>query len=354
MAAADSVNLTSLTDHRRVLSLWKGVIVAGLLIFAGLLVFSYFVLNAPSITHNAAEYKRAEAALGFSELGGLVLSVLALFRYVNVKNKYHELVFRQFVADNRWTVKRKFDLSKVPSILLGAGEDYEQGFGFDGTHSGRSFNCLIFEYVATDSKSRRFICLGFKLLKPYPMIVIDNRRNDHKLRHHDSDLPDRIPNGVELTLEGYFNKYYRVSTTKGDEQETLEVLTPEFMAALEDHVNDKVDVEISNKDLFLIYEADYYSEQSITSLFDMADVVLGKLDKLSKTWLASSKSQQNAVSESAETARHKLIFRSDWISAIAFLVLFVVFVLLMISHIKTEQPCTQTDPCYPAPTFHGD
>jgi len=349
MPAAASVNLTSLSDHRRVLSLWRCIIVAGLLIFADLLVLSYFVLNAPSIAHNATLYKRAEASLGFSELGGLVLSALALFRYVNVKNKYRERVFHQFVADNGWTPKKKFDLGKVPSILLGAGEDYEQGYGFDGAYNGHAFNCLIFEYVATDSKTRRFMCMSFKLPKPYPMIIMDNRRNDHKLRRYGSDLPDRIPNGVELTLEGYFNKYYRISTTKGDEQETLEVLTPEFMAALEDHVGDKVDVEISDKRLFLIYEADYYSEQNVTSLFSTADIVLNKLSKLSKTWLASSKSQEAAVAKSAETARHKLIFRSDWISAVTFLIIFVTFIMLMISHIKTEQSCTQSDPCYPTP-----
>ena len=237
---------------------------------------------------------------------------------------------------------------------MGAGEDYEQGYGFNGSYNGHAFNCLIFEYVATDSKTRRFICPSFKLPKPYPMIIIDNRRNDHKFRRYGSDLPDRVPNGVGLTLEGYFNRYYRVSTTKGDEQETLEVLTPEFMAALEDHVTVKVDVEISDKSLFLIYEADYYSEQNVTALFNMADIVLNKLGKLSKTWLASSKSQEDAVAESAEKARHKLIFRSDWISAVALLLIFIAFIVLMVSRINSETACSQYDPCYPVPTFHGE
>src|SRR6266851_4711896 len=112
----------------------------------------------------------------------------------------------------------------------------------------------MFQFDASDSQTRRFICLSFKLPKAYPMVVIDNWLNDHRYRRQDSDLPDRIPNGVALSLEGDFNKYYRVSTTKGSEREAIQLLSPDLMASLEDEAINKVDIEINAKELFLIYE----------------------------------------------------------------------------------------------------
>lgn len=348
MVITELINMSALSEHRKILNVWLGIILAGLLFFAGILVLSYFVLNAPGISQGAERYQRAQQVLGISELGGLVLSALAYLRYVTVKNKYHKQVFDRFVADNGWTPHKKYGMDKIASTILGTGEDYEQGYGFDGTFDGRPFSCLIFEFIASDAKARRYICLSFTLPKAYPMIVISNKLNDHRLRHLGDPL-GRMPKGVELTLEGDFSEYFRVSTSEGDEQETLEVLSPDFMAALEDHAVDRVDIEISDKKLFLVYEADYYSEQNVAAIFTAADTVLGKLDRLSKTWLASSKDEEQVIAQSADAARHHLIFRADWAAVIVFIVLLVAFLILMVSYAKTVPPCTATNPCYQLP-----
>ena len=346
MISEKLINLSALTEHRKILRLWLSVVAAGLVIFAGMLLLSYFVLNAPSITHEATRYRRAEQALGIAELGGVILSVLAYLRYLTVKNNYHDLVFDQFVKDNGWMAKKKYGMDSIASTLLSVGESYEQGFGFDGTYDGRPFSCLIFEYIATDSKTRRYICLSFHLSKSYPMIVIDNKRNNHRMPGN-TDPIERIAGGVELNLEGDFNHFYNVSTVKGEQKEAMIVLSPDFMATLEDHASDKVDIEIGNKRLFLVYDADYYSERNIASIFGVADAALAKFDRLSKTWLASSsKEEKRVISLRADAARRNMIFRFDWVTAVLALVSFVAFVVLMISHIKTEPPCTPSDPCY--------
>jgi hypothetical protein len=336
------INFSAFAEHRKILKAWLSVIFIGLLIFLGLLIASYFILNEPSIAHNHVRYKRAESALGFSELGGLALSVIASFRYLSIKNKYHAQVFEQFVKDNGWKTNKNYEVDKIASILLGAGGSYKEGYSFDGVYNNKDFSCLIFEYVEADTKIQRYICLSFKLTKSYPMIVIDNRLNDHKHGHLSGSLPDHVPNGVELNLEGGFSKNFRVSTVKGYQQKTLEVLTPEFMAALEDNKADRVSLEINNKNVFLIYGADHYSEQNIESLFNMSYVVLNKFDRLSKTWLASSKGEEAMVAESAIAARHKLIFRSDMVGIVASLIIFGVFVALMISMAVSNTDCVQT------------
>jgi len=49
MTATKPTQLTAFTDQKRLLTLWKGVIAAGLLFFGGLLLLSYFLLNSPSV-----------------------------------------------------------------------------------------------------------------------------------------------------------------------------------------------------------------------------------------------------------------------------------------------------------------
>lgn len=348
MTAAKPINYSALTEHRVVLRAWLYMIFAGLFLACALLAASYFVLNAPGITQDVLRYRSWEAVLGIGELAGIALAAVALLRYKTVKNMYHVRVFDQFAKDNGWTVQKKLGIDKVASILLGAGDSYQQGFGLEGVYNGCAFSCLVFEYLAADSSTRRYICLGFTLPKAYPMIIIDNRLNDHRYWRHDSNLPDHIPDGVRLNLEGDFGNYFRISTTKNNERDALQVLSPEFMAALEDTAAHKVDIEMSDKNLYLIYEADNYSQRNLTSLLTTADVVLPQLHGLSKTWMASSKGSEKTMADSAATARHKLIFRSDMVSLMTLLLAFVIFVILMASHLQDASFAASRVICPPA------
>lgn len=346
MSKTKPIKYSALTGQRVILRAWLCVMFAGLIIFCGLLVLSYFVLDAPAVVNDGARYKRWEGAIGIGELSVIALAVLALFRYKAISKEQHRRVFSQFVSDNGWAVQRQFDTDLIASILLGVGESYEQVYGFKGSYNAQAFNCLIYEYINQKSEVKRYICLSFTLPKSYPMMIIDNRLNDHRYWRKGSNLPDRIPHGVRIDLEGDFGNYFRISATKDAEQETLEVLSPDFMTALLDVAMDKVDVEISNRNLFLIYEADNYTERNLTSLFTTADVVLAKLHRLSRTWMASSKDEEKAVALAAVETRHKLIFRSDIVGVVVLLVIFVVFAVLIVSRVQDEPTCTITTPCY--------
>jgi hypothetical protein len=333
MNSNDSVVLSAFTEHKRVLKLWVAVGLAGLLIFLVLLGASYVALNAPTIVSNPYRYKRTEALLGFSELAGLALSALALLRYTNLKYSQRVPMFQQFLSDNKWSLDRKFKLGKVPAVALGDTSNYEENYAFSGEYMGRTFHCLIFEFdTPLSSSTHHLLCLSFKLRKGYPMIVIDNKLNDHGYRRHESNLPSRIPDGVNISLEGNFDKYYRTSTTKSTEQKAVYVLSPDFMIDLVGQVQNKVDIEIEADDLFLIYEADFYTGQNVEALFTVAKVVLSKFDKLSKSWLAASGSnEKTAMAQMAHEARRKLIYRSDYVGMATTLLLMVLLIVLMVS-----------------------
>jgi hypothetical protein len=326
-----SINYSALTEHRRVIKLWFMAIFVGLAIFCCLLVVSYFVLNAPSIADYANRYKRAESTLGFTELGGLALSAIALFRYLNVRSKYRKQVFEQFVKDNSWAHDKQYGDDKVPDMLLSAGESYEEGYTFAGNIGGHTFTCLLFQFVASDSQVRRYICMSFKLSKAYPLIVVGNKRNDHVFRQSEGDLPYQVPNGTELQLEGDFSDDFRVVTTKGDQKHALEVLTPDVMAMIQDYAADRIDVEIEDENMFIMCNADSYTDQNMRALFGLAEGMLPKFDHLSKSWMASSKREEKTIAKTAHDAHHNIIFSVDYVSLAIGLIVVIVGMALMIS-----------------------
>lgn len=103
----------------------------------------------------------------------------------------------------------------------------------------------------------------------------------------------------------------------------------DIMAALVDCAHNKVDIEISDKDLFLIYEDEFYTEQNITALFGTAEVMLEGLLKLSKTWLALGKWEERMISRAARSVRHKLMTGIGPKGLIAFALIVLLFILLM-------------------------
>lgn len=331
MKAPKAINFTAFSSHKRMLRAWAIVAGAGFLLFFGLLALSYLVSNPdPSIAGSDIFYRRNTALFGLAELGCLAVATLAFLRYRDTKGKYRNRIFRQFVAENDWSEVKGFESDRVAGILLGPSSSfYQEEYAFRGVCRGQTFTCLIFQFITGDSQTRRFICLSFRLPKSYPMIILDNRLNDNGYRRGNSNLPDRIPRGVSFELEGGFNNYYSVSTMQGRERAAVQVLPPDIMAALVDCAHNKVDIEISDKDLFLIYEDEFYTEQNITALFGTAEVMLEGLLKLSKTWLALGKWEERMISRAARSVRHKLMTGIGPKGLIAFALIVLLFILLM-------------------------
>jgi len=275
-----------------------------------MLVISYFILGASSVAHSAANYTDAKAIFGIGQVMGIVVACLALMRYTSLRTMQHVLVFNQLVSDNGWTHLKQLQARKIAGMLVAHG-NYEILLPFRAKRKGRTYECSIFEFVTNldeRSPTRRFICMHTRLTKAFPTIVLDNKYNyfDHG---HRSDLTERIPGGVALSLEGDFSDHYDVSTTKGSEREATEVMSPDLMAVFADAADQKIDVEINDKDLFLMCKADFYSEQNLTALFDTADTAVYKLDRLSKTWMASSKEEAEDIKQTARETRQKFLMR---------------------------------------------
>jgi hypothetical protein len=333
------INFTAFYRQTHRLSFWQNIVIASLSFFAALFVLSYFALDSSFATDDHNTYITIEAIFGFSELVALALAATAALRHKSVKARYQNVVFRDFTTDNGWSPIESYNLKTVAAILIGDGMNYSERYAFHGEYGGLVFDCLIFQFDTDaykySAKMRSFICLSFTLPKAYPMIIIDNKMNDHGYRHNLSNLPSKVPKESALSLEGDFDEYFQVSTTKGAENKTLRVLSPNFMSELVDRANNKVDIEISNKNVFLIYESDFYSEHAIKALFDVAETVTKYMSKLSVTWAADSKHELNENAQSALRARHSLIFKSDILSFVFFIICLIAFYVFLFDQFQS-------------------
>jgi len=328
-------DLRALQRRDRALKLCRDLIVAGPLLFVAMTGLSAWLLTAPSVTHSAVRYHHVEAILGMGQLIGLGVSAAALPRYLDLRAAHRRRALRRLLATNGWTLGRGYKLQRLASILVGSGLSYVEADPFSGKYGGRQFSSVIFRFEAGNTRRRQFICLHFRLPKAYPTLLLDNKLNDHGLARRHSDLPNRLPDGVTVALEGDFGAAYALSMLAGQERAALQVLSPKFMAALQDVADRQVDIEVSGQDLFLIYEANFYSAQNMTALFTVATVVLTHLDALSKTWLASSKSLEAQLLAAARTARHRLLFQTDYAGLIFMLLAEAAYVLFIWSQVKS-------------------
>jgi len=99
----------------------------------------------------------------------------------------------------------------------------------------------------TTSIRRRYGYLSMRLPRVMPHLVLDARRNDTGLG---SSLPLAISKAQRLSLEGDFDRSFRLYCPAGYERDALYVFTPDFMAVLVDETGD-LDVEIVDDRLFV-------------------------------------------------------------------------------------------------------
>lgn len=179
---------------------------------------------------NALDY---ESSAAVPQYGG------ALFEYVE-----NASVSDRFSGD---VDGRLFDVGTVTGTV-GGSQSRKTAGGVQITTSFRSSRRVTHGYVV------------IRLDRVLPHIVLDATRND---RTFGSSIPMPIARDQRLSLEGDFDRHFRLYCPTGYERDALYVMTPDLMALLIDEAGD-LDVEIVD-DLFYIYSND---------AFDVADPAL--------------------------------------------------------------------------------
>jgi hypothetical protein len=214
-------------------------------------------------TFAAANGLRFEPTASAPSFGG------ALFDYLQ-----DATVARRFAS----TSGRHFEVGNITGTVGGSQSRPASG-GFTVTTS----------YSTTER--REYGYLAMQLERALPHLVLDAQSNNS--RFGGSSIPMPIAGGQRLSLEGDFDRHFRLHCPVGYERDALYVFTPDLMALLIDETGD-FDVEIVDDHLFI------YS----TVPFNLADPVLWqRFARIRATVWAKAIRQTDAYADDRVEAR---------------------------------------------------
>lgn len=124
--------------------------------------------------------------------------------------------------------------------------------------------------------------IAVRLPAPLPHLVLDSTANDRR----GSDLPAWVDRGERLSLEGDFDRWFRVYSPVAYGADALYVLTPDLMAALIDHAS-AYNVEIVDEMLvfFTSPGVDFLAADPWQSVGDVLDHVVPRVVAKARSYL---------------------------------------------------------------------
>lgn len=264
---------------------------------------------------------------GMSIFPLFIASVIGLILAFVSHNRSRKARFEAFLDDNQWTLSVDSSYETVATSILGIGDSPHVHSVVEGVYKGHPMNLSRYTYTTGSGKSRTthsFVTLRLQTAKSFPHIVLDSQENNF---WKFSNLPNRIPGGKTLELEGNFNQKYQVVIEPSTERDALHFLTPDFMDELIDSA-EHADIELEHNNLFVLVRADGLDDQILLKrMFAVADVVIEHIGELSDTWQASSSPETiQKITETALRSRTKA-FASKRVKTIGVLVFGVYFIV---------------------------
>jgi hypothetical protein len=237
-----------------------------------------------AVTASLDDIGTTAASIGFSLI---VLAVIAGVILLLARSAFGLGSWVKWYRLSRFAEANGFDYSRT------AGPDYPGAIFDEGTErevtdllrrashgaiDRRTLDIGNYSYVTGSGKSSTthrwgFVAIG--LDRTMPNMVLDSRANNGLFGS--TNLPDSFSRDQVLSLEGDFDRYFRLYCPKQYEADALYVFTPDLMALLIDEAA-PFDIEIIDRWLF-VYAAtpfDTVSADTYRRLFRIAETVGAK------------------------------------------------------------------------------
>lgn len=329
MVNQQQIVYTPLTQKIRV-SYWS-IVVMILSIFSGLALLASIIYKFPD-----------EVILIFIALTavGFVATIIGLALMVYNYSKAKDARIEAFAAANNWRYTKNVQASDfVPTSLLATGHTRVCTYVIEGTYNNHDIVLFTYEYTVGHGKNAqtsRFSSLRLTFSKTFPHFVIDDVDSFSKFFTY-GRLPNRLPDGEELRLEGTFGTHYKVYVEKDTERDVLHVLTPDFMQELLD-AQVKADIEFEDKQVHIISDPNvaFDNPANLQVLFALADVVCKHIGELDDTYLAASSVESiRTLQETALQTRINSMNKSGWKNYAlgAALIIFILFVFSVVDQV---------------------
>ncbi len=180
-------------------------------------------------------------------VGLVAFSVLVFFVFRNSQIKRAKLTW--FANANGFNYEPSTSAPFYQGMIFGNGHSKSASDRFMRI-AGRPIDVSNYTYKTGSGKNQQthnWFFMMIQLDRNLPHIVLDSLRNNFwKI----SNLPASFSKDQVLSLEGDFDKYFKLYCPKGYERDALYVLNPKLMALMIDFAN-STDIEIIDSKLFL-------------------------------------------------------------------------------------------------------
>ena len=279
-------------------------------------VFTILVIGATSVQRILTDTDR-----GFVVIAGTTAIMVAILTGCYALSFWViRLVADILIRDSRFSTgwRRRFRLDRFASensllytpevknlsrsgVIFTAGTS-RRGLDILSTGPRSDFEIGNYQY-AGDWKSeralRRFGYFRLRLPGPLPHIVLEARRNKRWFGR--SNLPWRFASSQSLSLEGEFDRYFRLHVPAGHEQDALYIFTPDLMVLFMDRAAD-YDVEIVDDWMYV------YSPKPFRMLDPRTyERLFAVLDTVGRTTLERSVKYTRHQSSAAHRLRSRLV-----------------------------------------------
>ncbi len=182
---------------------------------------------------------------------------------VVIRARDPELNWKMFAESNGWNVEHSEDLRYVPSSLRGMGVVGPTStviVAKVGSSTQRILTCY-------SNLSYLIICI--ELAVDFPHIILNGIRNN-------SGAEFLFENSKRVSLEGDFDKYFRLYIDKQEAIDALSIITPDIMSQMITH-SARHDIEISGKKLFFISDMPKVTSKSLRVDLESAQPIIGEI-----------------------------------------------------------------------------
>ncbi len=185
----------------------------------------------------------------------------------------------RFARANGMTFEPSLADPPLPGMIFSIGDSRRASNLVRGTRP-RFVEFANYRYTTGSGKNRSTHTWGYvavHLSTPLPHIVLDAVGNNGLLG---SNLPVWFSRDQHLSLEGDFDRYFRLSCPAGYERDALYLFTPDIMARFVDHAA-ALDVEIVDDWLFFYGKRDFSTLDPATWAW-LFGAVAAMIDKLAQ------------------------------------------------------------------------
>lgn len=202
---------------------------------------------------------------------------IIVFIFIYISNRirnYKDTAWREFAIVNNWSVTEggSTGISVFPPSLIAVGHGHKTGIIING--EVRKHDCQMFlgKYTVGHGKNSRdyhYTVVRVPLAATFPHVLLDGQKNSTRVEGLKHTMQ-------RVSLEGDFDKHFRLYIQKGEHVDALSVITPDVMQTLIDN-NLAQDIELSENYIYFMTQSDSRGLKTLPGLLKAVNMLADEL-----------------------------------------------------------------------------